>query len=258
VQYVLPDEVRVTIDGPVRIVTMHRPERSNAVNAALHRGMTDVWRQLTADDKAHAVVLTGSGRAFSAGGDFEFFERLRSDLAGRRQSMAEARELIAALVAFPLPVVAAVNGPAVGLGCSLAALCDIVLMDENAYLADSHVAVGLVAGDGNVATWPLLASLLKAKEYLYTGDRIDAAEAERLGLANRVVPAGTALEAALTLARRLAALPTEALRDTKRALNMHVQRAVDGIIDFALAAESESFTSEGHAAAVARFRTRPR
>ncbi len=119
------------------------------------------------------------------------------------------------MVRFPWPIVAAVNGPAVGLGCSLAGLSDVVLIEESAYLADPHVSVGLVAGDGGVLTWPLLTSLLRAKEYLLTGDRIPAAKAVEFGLANRVLPDGASKEEAIVLAKRMATQPHAALKATE-------------------------------------------
>jgi enoyl-CoA hydratase len=157
------------------------------------------------------------------------------------------------MAAFPLPIIAAVNGPAVGLGCSLTGLCDIVLIESSAYLCDPHVSVGLVAGDGGAITWPALTSLLKAKEYLFTGDRIPADEAVTLGLANRVVEDGTSVEAAVALAHRLAKQPAQALRDTKRALNRHLERSIYEILDFALAAEGVSSASSEHRQIVDRM-----
>lgn len=248
--YDLPDEIAVESDGDIRIVRMNRPDKLNAVNEGLHYGMATVWRQISKDPGARAVVLTGAGKAFSAGGDFDFFTRVIEDLDYRRDLMREARDVVREMIDFPLPVVAAVNGPAVGLGCSVAVLCDLVVMDENAFLADPHVAIGLVAGDGGAATWPLFTSLLKAKEYILLGGNIPAVEAERLGLANRVAASGTSLEEALGLARRLAALPQQALQDTKRALNLHIDRACNGILEFALAAESECFISDEFKAAI--------
>jgi enoyl-CoA hydratase len=143
-------------------------------------------------------------------------------------------------------VIAAVNGPAVGLGCSLALGCDLVLMADSAYLADPHISVGLVAGDGGVTLWPLLTSLLRAKEYLFTGDRIAAETAVQLGLANRTVPGDQLLPEALALARRLAAQPPEALRGTKAALSALVEQATRGAMEAALLAERSTMTSDDH------------
>ncbi len=148
-----------------------------------------------------------------------------------------------AMVNCPAPVVAAVNGPAVGLGCSLALLCDIVVMAETAYLRDTHVLAGLVAGDGGSLLYPMMGSLLRAKELLLLGERIGGADALAFGFANRVVPQEELMTTALNLARRLAAQPREAVQDTKRALNMHLSMVFPSVMGFGLAAESESFLS---------------
>src|SRR5512138_2480205 len=146
--YDLPPEIEVTVDGPIRIVTLNRPEQLNATDRALHHGLGALFPQLDADDEARAVVLTGAGRAFSAGGDFAYLDELTSDVPLRQETMVDARRIVTGMVQCRLPIVAAVNGPAVGLGCSLAALSDIVFIAESAYLADPHVLVGLVAADG--------------------------------------------------------------------------------------------------------------
>ena len=180
-------------------------------------------------------------------------QQMHEDEAIRTAILSEARQIVERLIRFPSPVIAAVNGPAVGLGCSLAGLSDIVLMEESAYLADPHVSVGLVAADGGALTWPTMTSLLRAKEYLFTGDRISAQQAVEFGLANRVVPDGTSLEEAMSLAERIAAQPKQALIDTKRAINKHLERSMHDILDFALAAENISSASESHGRIVDRF-----
>lgn len=242
-------------DG-VRVVTLNRPENFNAVDMELHGALAGIWRHLAGDPTARAVVLTGSGSAFSAGGDMAMLQRLRDDIAERRSMIDEARQIVREMLAFPLPVVAAVNGPAVGLGCSLALLCDIVYISNSAYLADPHVAVGLTAGDGGAATWPLLTSILRAKEYLFTGERIPAATALALGLANKCVDPEQLMTEALALGERLAALPPQAVQTTKRALNIHLQRAAEGVLEYALAAEHDSFNTPEHRAIVDGFLAR--
>ena len=253
-EYDLPDVIQVKADGPVRIVTLTRPEQLNAVNDELHRSLARVFPQLSADPDARVAVITGEGRAFSAGGDFDLLDRMAKDRALRRNTLAEGREIVLNMLRCRIPVIAAVNGPAVGLGCSVIALSDVVYMAESAYLADPHVPVGLVAADGGPVTWPLHTSLLLAKEYAFTGDRISASRAAEIGLANHVCPDDEVLSAALGAAHKIAALPQQAVEATKRVLNLHMEQAVLTTLDFALAAENESFDTDDLRANIDRFR----
>jgi enoyl-CoA hydratase len=255
VTYDLPAELSVSADGPVRIVRINRPAELNAINGPLHRAFAQVWRQLAADTEARAVVLTGEGRAFSAGGDLGWITSFLDDPVAREESLREGAEIIEEVLRFPRPVVAAVNGPAVGLGCSIAVLCDVLLISETAYLADPHVAVGLVAGDGGAAFWPLLTPLLRSRVYLFTGDRIPAATAVELGLATKAVPPDELLPAALQLAHRFAGQPREAIRGTKRVLNMHLAGALAGPLQSGFAAESVSMQTPEHRARLEALRT---
>jgi enoyl-CoA hydratase len=239
--------------GPIRIVTINRPEKYNAVNEDIHHGLARVWRHLAADPEVRAVVLTGAGKAFSSGGDMPMFQNLQRDPDVRRTMLEEARQVFNELIDCPLPIVAAVNGPAVGLGCTIAVLCDLVYIAESAYLADPHVSVGLTAGDGGAPFWPLTMSIVRAKELLFFGGRISASDAVALGLANGTTPDGAVLDKAIEVAERLAALPPQALRSTKRAVNLHISRAAAGILDYALAAEHQSFDTVEHREAVAKF-----
>jgi enoyl-CoA hydratase len=252
--YDLPDELDVRADGPVRIVTLNRPEQLNAVTGTMHEALSKVWDRIAADGDARAVVLTGAGKAFNAGADFGWMTDYQTDESYRNLLMIEARKIITSMAALPQPLIAAVNGPAVGLGASLAVSCDIVYMSERAFIADPHVGIGLVCGDGGAATWPLLTSLMRAKEFLFTGDRISAETAVQLGLANRVVAATDLMDDAVALAHRLASMPQRALFDTKRALNMHLERAMAGVLDFAIAAERETMASDEHIRLVAAMR----
>jgi enoyl-CoA hydratase len=251
--YDLPDVIHVKADGPVRIVTISRPKQLNAVNEQLHHALANLFPQLSADREARVAVITGEGRAFSAGGDFGLLDRMAKDRGVRRGILAEGREIVLNMVRCRVPVIAAVNGPAVGLGCSLLSLADVVYMAESAYLSDPHVPVGLVAADGGPVTWPLHTSLLLAKEYAFTGERITAARAAEIGLANRVLPDDEVLRAALATAHKIAALPQQAVEATKRVLNLHLEQAVLTTIDFALAAENESFDTPELRSNVERF-----
>jgi enoyl-CoA hydratase/carnithine racemase len=242
-KYEVPREIEVSADGPVRIIRLNRPDNLNASNHPLHQGLAELWPQLDADVEARAAVLTGNGRAFSAGGDFGYLDELSKDAVLRKETLVHGRQIVTGMVRCRVPVVAAVNGPAVGLGCSLVALSDIAYMAESAHLADPHVAIGLVAADGGPITWPLLTSLMLAKEYALTGDRIPAKRAAEMGLVNHVVPDAEVFDAALACAQRIAGLPQQAVEDTKRVLNLHLERAVLATLDYALSAENRSFDS---------------
>jgi enoyl-CoA hydratase/carnithine racemase len=245
----MPDEVEVRADGPLRIITLNRPDALNAVNDALHTALARLWPRLSEDLDARAAVLTGAGRAFSAGGDFAYLDELRRDATLRAKTIAHGRDIVLGMARCRVPVVAAVNGPAVGLGCSLVSLSDVVYIAETAYLADPHVQVGLVAADGGPLTWPLHTSLLLAKEYALTGARIPAQRAVEMGLANHV--ADDPLAEALACAKRIAGLPRQAVESTKRLLNLQLERAVLATLDFATTAEDQSFQTDDFRAAIA-------
>lgn len=252
----MSDAVLIEADGPVRIVTMNRPGTLNAFDDELHAALPMALRQVTDDAKARAVVLTGAGKAFSAGGDIEGFTTLANDLDLRRSSLRRARQLFEDLINVHLPVIAAVNGPAAGLGCTIVTACDVVIMSDQAFLADPHVQVALVAGDGGAVTWPLNMGLLRAKPYLLTGDRMPAAVAVDLGMATRAVPAGDVLAEAVAMAHRIAALPPQAVQDTKAVLNQHLRQAVVTVLPYGLAAESQSHDTAEYRAVPEKFRSR--
>jgi enoyl-CoA hydratase len=246
------DAVVVTTDGPVRIVTLNRPDTLNATDAELHHAITAVWDDLARDADARAVVLTGAGTAFSAGGDFGLLQNMIDDVEVRAATLDEGKTLVRSMLALEIPIVGAVNGPAVGLGCSLVSLCDLVLIAPNAHLADPHVALGLVAADGGAIAWPFLTGLLRAKEHLFLGTRISAEEAVAAGLATRISadPLGEAVE----LAHRIAKLPPQAVVETKRILNAGLRSAMDQLLDDGIAAESRSFDTPELQANLVRLR----
>lgn len=188
----------------------------------MYRELGGIMRTLRAPvDEVGAVVITGAGKMFCAGGDMEMIQTF-GDPAVSLQVMEEGAHFAKDLLSVRCPVVAAVNGHAMGFGASLALFCDVVIMSEDARFADPHVKAGIVAGDGGALMWPLLVGPNRAKEYLMTGDPLDGPAALQLGLVNHIVPAGEVLPKALELARRLATGPRHAIAWTKQAVNLPI------------------------------------
>jgi len=240
--------------APVLRVTIDRPDNElNAVDGTLHEELARLFRLLKREDQARAVLLTGRGRAFCAGGDFGWFPTLQEPGA-LEHLRRDAKQMIWDLLDVEVPVVAALNGPAVGLGASLALLCDVIFMADTAHLADPHVRVGIVAGDGGAAIWPLVLGPARAKQYLLTGDPVPAQEALAMGLVNRVVAPEALAEEALAFATRLAAGAPLAVQYTKAAVNKLVKDALNVAFDTSTALELVTFQSQDHAEALAALR----
>ena len=244
--------LKIDVKDQVATITLNRPESLNAVNPQMHTELEELFGEISTDDSVNAIVLTGAGRAFCAGGDVKGMDQ-RVREGTRRVPLRGAKRLIQNLLEVEQPLIAAVNGDAVGLGATIALFCDIIIAAENARIGDTHVRVGLVAGDGGAVIWPLLVGVAKAKELLFTGDLIHAPEAERIGLINRVVPQGKAYEEALALAIRLAAGPTQAIRWTKLATNKRLKDEVNLVLDASLAVETLSAATEDHKEAARAF-----
>lgn len=238
-------------DGIV-VCTLNRPEALNAVNRQGHGELEALFGQLAGDTDVRAVVLTGAGRAFCAGGDVKEMGTGPDPRPGGIFDSG-ARQLVAKLLSIEQPVIAAVNGDAVGLGATLALLCDVIFMADTARIGDTHIRVGLVPGDGGAVIWPLLVGPSRAKEYLMTGDLIPAAEAERIGLVNHVVPADKVLDEALAFAARLAGGPSLAIRFTKVAIQRTVQQGVLNNLDLSLALEAATGHSRDYVEATTAF-----
>ncbi len=214
------DRIQLGVQGAIRVLTLNRPDKLNAADLSMQRAMVDRWHDIEDDDQVRAVVLTGAGRAFCAGGDLSLVEQLA---AGNKVLLEELslihRELLTAMLETDLPVIAAVNGAAVGFGAELLALCDIVVMAEGAFLSDPHVTYGVNPSPGCQLVWPHLTSVAVAKELLMSGRRVEAAEALQLGLANRITAPGEELTVALRIAEELASFPVSGVAATKRAFN---------------------------------------
>lgn len=237
-------------DG-VLTVSINRPQALNAVNATLHTELSRVFADIACDASVEVVVLTGEGRAFSAGGDIEWFRDITP--AQLDVLFVEARKIILDLIELPQPIISAINGVAAGLGATLALFCDVIFAADTARISDPHVRIGVTAGDGGAAIWPLLVSLSRAKEYLMTGDSLTAPEAERIGLINHTVPAEQLLPAAMAMAGRLASGSRIAIRSTKASLNKHLRDSVNLVLDTSLSLEKECFSDRFHKEAIEAF-----
>lgn len=245
--------IKVEKKEGIATLTLNRPEVLNAVNPELHIELEDIFGDVARDDEVNVVVLTGAGRAFCAGGDVKAMAARPTEPSPARLTLSGARRLIHNMLEVEQPIIAALNGDAVGLGATIALFCDIIYAAENARIGDPHVRVGLVAGDGGAIIWPLLVGLAKAKELLLTGDLISAREAERLGLINKVLPQEELSQTVMALASRLASGPATAIRGTKLCLNKRLREEVNLVLDASLAIEGLSMISPDHWEAVQAF-----
>jgi enoyl-CoA hydratase len=237
-------------------VAFNRPERRNAITPEMHAEIAPLFRRISADRSVSVVVLTGSGdKAFCAGADFggmqDNLEVGYED--GFPDLMIGSADVVRSQLAIPQPVIAAINGDAIGLGATIALFADIVYMAEEARIADPHVKAGLVAGDGGAILWPLLLGVHRGKEFLFTGDLMSADEAGRLGLANYVVPRAELDQAAGAMATRLARAPRSAIQFNKRLANADLVDRVNRVIDASLAMEAITFGTADHREAVSSF-----
>jgi enoyl-CoA hydratase/carnithine racemase len=242
----LPDGLDVAVDGPLRVITLNRPEDRNASTTEMLFAFANLFDALAFDDDAGVAILTGAGSAFSAGADFNFFVRSLDDPDFARQVQENARRVLRGIIDLPLPVIAAVNGPAVGFGATLATLCDLVLMSDRSFMIEPHVNVGLVVGDGISFAWPLYTSLLRAKELIFTGDRITAEQAVAYGLATRVVEHDSLMDEARALADKLLSQPRHALRESKKILNLHLRDSAARVLDVTLQAQLQATLGSEH------------
>lgn len=242
--------------GRVLVIRLNRPEALNAINGTLHAELARVFTDAANDAQSDVVVLTGNGRAFCAGGDLDWMQSSIDRPAEFEKVAAEAKAIMFAQLDLPKPLVCRLNGHAMGLGATLAVCSDIVIAQRGAKIADPHVCVGLVAGDGGALVWPQLMGYAKARRYLFTGDVLLAEEAERLGLVSEVVDADALDAASFGLAERLARGATKAIRWTKITTNLPLKQLMHSHFDTGIAYEMLSNLSGDHREAVAAFRER--
>lgn len=227
-------------DNGVLLITLNNPERLNAADEGMHTELSRVWVDVARDPDTRVAVVTGAGKAFSAGGDLGMVERMAGDHERIAHMLTEMSDLVYNIVNCDKPIVSAINGVAVGAGLAVALLADISVAAEDARFTDGHLRLGVGAGDHAAILWPLLCGMAKAKYYLLTADFVDGREAERIGLVSRAVPRERVLDTALEIAARLAAGPQLALRLTKRSLNNWL-RVAGPIFDQSAAYEMLTF-----------------
>lgn len=250
------EHLDIQIANGIATVTMNRPDVLNGLHPASHAEMERVWDELGENDDVRVAILTGAGRAFSAGGDFkDMQERLAVDpVGGSGISAASGRRIIYNLLSFEKPLIAAINGHAIGLGATLGLLCDVSVVSETAMIGDPHINIGIVPGDGGLAVWTMLAGPNRAKEFMMLGTTVNADEALRLGLVNRVVQHDDVMSTAHGLAERLVQGPQVALRGTKISINNWIKAQFASLFEVSLAAELTSMAhpdfAEGVAAAI--------
>lgn len=238
--------------------TLNRPEVLNAADRRLHTEFVELWQTIDADPTVHAAVITGAGRAFSAGGDLQMVEDAYRNYEEIIRILNEARDLVYNILHCDTPIITAINGAAVGAGLVIALLADISIAADNARLADGHVRMGVAAGDHAAIIWPLLVGMAKSKYYLMTSDFVSGKEAERIGLVSMAVPHEELLDKAMAVATDIATGPRHAIKFTKRALNQWLLQA-SPIFDHSLALEMLGFFSEDMMAGVngVRMKKRP-
>lgn len=206
-------------DNGVLLITIDRPKKYNATDEQMHGELARVWRDVSADPDTRVAVVTGAGKAFSAGGDLDMVDRLAGDYERVSHMLSEMSELVYNIINCEKPIVSAINGVAVGAGVVVALLADIAICAEDAKLGDGHVKLGVSAGDHAAIIWPLLVGMAKARYYLLTGEMVDGVEAERLGLVAKALPRDQVLDESLRIAQTLATGSRQAIRLTKRTLN---------------------------------------
>ncbi|MGN6819478.1 MAG: enoyl-CoA hydratase-related protein, partial [Sphingomonas sp.] len=242
--------------GRIVTIALDRPEKLNAFNARLHTELALLLQRVADDPDSDIVVLTGSGRAFSAGGDIGWQQAAYENPSMFEATVREAKQIIFAMLDCEKPIIAKINGPAVGLGATIALFSDVSFIAETAHIADPHVSVGMVAGDGGALIWPQLVGLARAKHYLLTGDPIDAREAVRIGLVNFIAPEGDLDAMVDAYADRLAAGAQLAIRYSKLTINTGIRALAASAMDVGLGYESVTNMTEDHREALAAFRER--
>ena len=230
-------DIKVERKGRILSLTLNRPDRLNAVTGPMHTELATIYQDIRRDSEVDVITLTGAGRGFCAGADLD--EPAMSDKKHIDRVFSEARDILVNMLELEQPVICGLNGPAAGLGATLALFSDVVIASDKAKIGDTHVKVGLAAGDGGAVIWPILVGVNKAKELLMTGEVISAQEALRIGLVNHVVPHEELGQAVMNMAELLASGHLMAIKSTKKAVNLYVKWMLNQVFDYSLALEHQ-------------------
>ena len=248
--------LRLERDAGIATLTLNQPDNRNAIHAEMHAELEKVWLELAEDKEVNVIVFTGAGKFFSAGGDIKRMASRWGTDEGWRFSLevpAATRRMFQNILEVSQPIICAVNGDAVGLGATLALFSDVSVISETAKFGDTHVKVGLVAGDGGAVVWPLLIGPNRAKEFLMRGRLVSGAEAHQLNLVNHQAPADQVMDKAMEIARELAAMPPLAVRWTKLSVNKWLKQQLNLVLDASIAYEMLSMNSKDHHEAAMAF-----
>lgn len=236
------------------VLTMNRPDSLNAVNLELHDDLAAALAFAQSDQGSDVLLITGAGRAFSAGGDLDHIARNAADPRLFDHEASVAKHIVYTMLDIDKPIVCRMNGHAVGLGATLALLCDVIFAAEGAKIGDPHVGLGLVAGDGGAVIWAQRIGLGRAKEYLLTGELLTAQKAAEIGLVNHCVPADELDAAAYGFCERLLAGAMGAIRATKVLTNLELKRIAHAVMETGIAMESLSVRSADHLEGIAALK----
>ncbi len=231
-------------------ITLNRPDALNAADPVLQEELARVFAEAAEDEQSDVIVLTGAGKAFSAGGDLKWMLERRFDARAFVAESRAARATVFSILDCAKPVIARINGDAIGLGATLALMCDITIANETARIGDPHVRVGLVAGDGGAVIWPQLVGFARAKAHLLLGDPLTGVEAASIGLITLAVPAAELDATVERWARRLADGAQQAIRYTKTAINLQLKQVMATVFDAGIAYEGLTMASADHKEAV--------
>ncbi len=242
-------------DKGIMTVMLNRPDKRNAFISAWHGELIEIWDKIHIDDRVRCVIFTGAGKAFCAGGDVSEFAAAKEDPMEKTLNwLRDVKTTVTKIMECDKPIIAKVNGAAVGLGASLVAACDVSFISDQAVIGDTHVKLGLVAADGGSALWGLLMGVNRQKESLWSGELMSGAKAAAVGLCNHCVPAADLDRTVQEFAEMLAAQPPRAVQWTKRAINAPLINRVSTNFDAAVPLEVVTANSEDHVEASRAFR----